>query len=158
MKKLILVPLKRNDRVEDLMPYVEEVARPGMKAVFMVPYPVDGFRWSHEEIGRKAIEEGKRLASYYDWDTNLQKARVRFSPAMEALSAKGIETAVDIYAGNMRSALQDYAVKGDVHLIVTRGTVGNWVERLLDAAASVFRSLKRPSFSPVMLIYPRTLA
>jgi hypothetical protein len=59
MKKLILVPLKRNDRAEDLMPYVEEVVRPGMKAVFMVPYPVDGFRWSHEEIGRKAIERRK---------------------------------------------------------------------------------------------------
>jgi hypothetical protein len=49
MKKLILVPLKRNDRAEDLMPYVEEIARPDMKAVFMVPYPVDGFRWSHGE-------------------------------------------------------------------------------------------------------------
>jgi hypothetical protein len=44
MKKLILVTLKRNDRAEDLLPFVEEVARSGMKAVFMVPYPVGGLR------------------------------------------------------------------------------------------------------------------
>ena len=158
MKKLILVPLKRNDRAEDLLPYVEEVARPGMKAVFMVPYPVDGFRWSHEEIGRKAIEEGKRLANYYTWDTNLRKASELIASVVEALSAKDIEVAVDLYAGSMRRAVRDYAVKGDVHLIVTRASVGNWLERLLDAVASAFRSLMRPSFAPVMLINPRTLA
>jgi hypothetical protein len=158
MKKLILVALKRNDRVEDLLPYVEEVVRPSMKAVFMVPYPVDGFRWSHEEIGRKAIEEAKRLANYYTWDTNLEKARERIAPVVKALSAKGIEVAVDLYAGSMRRALRDYELKGDVHLIVTCASVGNWIERLLDAAPSAFRSLIRPSFSPVMLINPRTLA
>ena len=157
MKKLILVPLKRNDRAEDLLPYVDEVARPGMKAVFMMPYPVDGFRWSHEEIGRKAIEEGKRLANYYTWDTNLRKARELIAPALKALSAKDIEVAVDLYAGSMRRAVRDYAVKGGVHLIVTRARVGNWIERLLDAAPSACRSLIRPSFSPVMLINPRTL-
>jgi hypothetical protein len=157
MKKLILVALKRHDRVEDLMPYVEEVVRPGMKAVFMVPYPVDGFRWSHEEIGRKAIEEGKRLASYYAWDSNLRRAEELIAPALKALPVKGIEVAVDLYAGSMRRALRDYEVKSDVHLIVTRASVGNWIERVVDAAPSALRSLIRPSFSPVLLINPRTL-
>jgi hypothetical protein len=156
MKKLILVPLKRNDRVEDFVPYVAEVARPGMKAIFMVPYPIDGFRWSRADCGRKAIEEGIRLASYYDWETNLHKARVRLAPVLAALSANGIEAAVEVYAGNMRTALRDYAVKGEVHLIVTRGTIVSWIERLLDTAISVFRTLKRPSVSPVMLVNPRT--
>ena len=85
MKKLILVPLKRNDRVEDWLPYVDEITRPGMKAVFMVPYPVVGFRWPHGE------------------------------------------------------------------------SVGNWVERLLDAALSALRPLIRPRFSSVLVINPRTL-
>jgi hypothetical protein len=65
--------------------------------------------------------------------------------------------AVDLYAGSMRRALRDYAVKGDVHLIVTRASVGNWMERIVDVAPSALRSLIRPSFSPVMLINPRTL-
>src|SRR6266542_3889569 len=109
MNKQILVPMKRNDRAEDLMPYVEEVARAGMKAVFMVPYPVDGFRWSREDCGRKAIEEGIRLADYYNWDTNLRKAKERIAPALKALSVKGIEVAVELYAGSMRRAIQEYA-------------------------------------------------
>ena len=85
MKKLILVPLKRYDQVEDFMPYITEVARPDTKAVFMVPYPVDGFRWSRADGGLKAIEEGMRLADYYNWDTNLTKAKTRLGPAMAAL-------------------------------------------------------------------------
>ena len=158
MNKIILVPMRRDDRVEDLLPYVEEVARSGMKAVFMVPYPVDGFRWTREDCGRRAIDEGIRLADYYNWDTNLQKTRARMTPAMEVLSAKGIETAVELYAGNMARAIREYAGKDDVHLIVTRASVGSWLERLLAAAASVAGSLVRPAISPVMLINPRTLS
>jgi hypothetical protein len=157
MKKLILVPLKRNDRAEELMPYVEEVARAGMKAVFMVPYPVDGYRWSREDCGRKAIEEGIRLADYYNWDTNLQKAGARLAPAMEVLSAKGIEAGVELYAGSMRRAIQEYAAKGDVHLIVSRAGIGQKIAGLLTGNSSLFDLFKRPSFDPVLLIHPSTV-
>jgi len=154
MNKKILVPMKRNDRAEDLIPYVEKVARPGMKVVFMVPYPVDGFRWSHEEFGRKAIQEARILASYYTWDTNLQKAKDRISPALKSLASKGIEVAVDLYAGSMRSAVRDYAAKGDVHLIVTRAGIGQRIVGFLNGSNSLFDLFKRPALSPVLLIHP----
>lgn len=154
MNRKILVPMKRQDRVEDFIPYIENVARPGMKVVFMVPYPVDALDWSTEEFGHKAIVEGKTLAGYYTWDANLKKAKDRISAALKILPAKGIEVGVDLYAGSTRSAVRDYAAKGDVHLIVTRAGIGDWIGRLLDATMSVF---KRPSFSPVLLINPRTL-
>jgi hypothetical protein len=41
MSKKILVPLRQNDRTEEMVPYVEKVARPGMKVVFLVHY-----RWT----------------------------------------------------------------------------------------------------------------
>jgi hypothetical protein len=155
MNKNILVPMKQNDRVEEFIPYIENVARAGMKVVFMVPYPVDGIAWPTEEFGHKAITEGKRLASYYTWDTALQKARDRISVALKALSPKGIEVAVDLYAGSMRSAVEDYTAKGGVHLILARSPMDNWIGRLLTGTMSAFRSLKRSSVSPVMLINPR---
>lgn len=158
MKKLILVPMKRDDRVGDLLPYVEEVVRPGMKVLFMAPYPVEGFRCSHEESGWKAIAEGIRLADYYKWDTNRRKVNELWAPAMEALNAKGIEAVIELYAGSMRRAVREYAARGDIHLIVTRASFGNWVERIFDAAIAVVRSLVRPSFAPVMLVNPRRLA
>lgn len=157
MNKKILVPMKRNDRVEDLFPYVENVARPGMKVVFVMPYPVDGLRWSTEEFGHKAIVEGKRLASYYTWDANLKKAKDRVSAASNGLPAKGIEVGVDLYAGTRRSVVRDHAAKGDVHLIVTRAGIGDWIARLFDGTSSIFKWFKRPSLSPVLLINPRTL-
>ena len=36
MSKKILVPLGQYDRSEELIPYIEKVARPGMKVVFLV--------------------------------------------------------------------------------------------------------------------------
>ena len=89
MKKLILVPLNRNDRAEDLMPYVEEVARAGMKAVFLVPYPVDGFRWSHEQCGRKAIEEGDTAGALLQLGHPLAKSRRADRPRSESLVCQG---------------------------------------------------------------------
>jgi nucleotide-binding universal stress UspA family protein len=119
---------------------------------------VDGFRWSHEEIGRKAIEEGIRLASYYNWDSNLRKARERIAPALKALSVKGIEVAVELYAGSMRRAIQEYAAKGDVHLIVSRAGIGQKIAGLLTGNSSLFDLFKRPSFNQVLLIHPTTVA
>ena len=157
MNKKILVPMKRNDRVEDFIPYLENVVGPDMTVVFMLPYPVDGHRCSTQELGHKAIVEGKRLASYYTWDTNLRKAQDRISAALKVLPAKGIEVGVGLYTGSLKNAVQGHMLSGDVHLIITRAGIGDWLGRLLDATMSAFRSFKRPSFSPVLLINPRTL-
>lgn len=152
MAKQVLVPMKRNHRVEDFIPYVEDVARPGMKVVFMVPYPVDGLRWSNEEFGRKAIAEGRRLASYYAWDTNVKKATERISPALEILPSKGIEVSVELYAGNLRGAIAGCTAKGDVHLIVTRAGIAQKIAALLNGSSSLFDLFQRPTRAPILLI------
>jgi hypothetical protein len=158
MNKQILVPMKRSDRAKDLVPYVEKVSRPGMKVIFMVPYPTDGFCWAREEFGRKGIEEAKRLANYYRWDTNLQKAKDRISPALKSLASKGIEVAVDLYAGSMRSAVRNYAAKDDVHLIVTSASIGQRIAGVYNGSNSLFDLFKRPVLSPVLLIHPASAA
>jgi hypothetical protein len=158
MNKQILVPMKRSDRAKDLVPYVEKVSRPGMKVIFMVPYPTDGFCWAREEFGRKAIEQAKRLADYYRWDTNVQKARDRIAPLLKSLTAKGIEVEVDLYAGSMRSAVKDYSAKGDVHLIVTSASIGQRIAGVFNGSNSLFDLFKRPVLSPVLLIHPASAA
>jgi transcriptional regulator with GAF, ATPase, and Fis domain len=37
----ILVPLHRHGRIEEVIPYIEKIARAGMRVVFRVPYPLD---------------------------------------------------------------------------------------------------------------------
>ena len=154
MNQHILVPMKRSDRAEELIPYVEKVSRPGMKVIFMVPYPTDGFRWAREEFGRKAIEQAKSLADYYRWDANVQKAKDRVAPLLQSLTAKGIEVAVDLYAGSMRNAVQVYAAKGDVHLIVTRASTIERIAGILSGSNSLLDLFKRSVLSPVLLIHP----
>jgi hypothetical protein len=157
MNKKILVPLGQYDRGEEMIPYIEKVARPGMKVVFLVRYPVDGFLWGKEEYGMRAALEAKKLVKHYSWEGNLEKAKQQVAPACEALRAKGVEAAVDVYAGSLKKAVRSHTLNGDVYLIMTRAGIGDWIARLFDGTNSVFKCFKRPSFSPVLLINPRTL-
>jgi hypothetical protein len=155
MNKKILVPLGRYDQIEDLIPYIENVARPGMKVVFLVRYPVDGFLWAKEEYGMRAALKAKELVNYYSWQGNLKSAQKQVAPACELLRAKGIEGAVDVYAGSLKKAVRSHMLNGDVHLIMARAGIGDWIAKLFDGTTSVFNWFKRPSFSPVLLINPR---
>ena len=157
MNKKILVPLGQYDRSEEMIPYIENVARPGMKVVFLMRYPVDGFIRAKEEYGMRAALEAKKSVNYYSWEGNLENAKKQVASACEALRAKGIEAAVDVYAGSLKKAVRSHTLNGDVHLIMTRAGIGDWIARLFDGTTSVFKWFKRPSFSPVMLINPRTL-
>jgi hypothetical protein len=157
MNKKILIPLGQYDRSEEMIPYIEKVARPGMKVVFLVRYPVDGFIWAKEEYGMKAALEAKELVNHYSWEGNLRRAERKVSSACEALCPKGVEVAVDVYAGSLKKAVRSHMLNGDVHLIMTRAGMGDWITRLFDGTNSVFKWFKRPSFSPVLLINPRTL-
>jgi len=157
MSKKILVSLGQYDRTEEMIPYIEKVARPGMQVVFLMRYPVDGIGLRKEEYGMRAALEAKNLVNYYSWEGNLEKAKQQVAPACEALRARGIEAAVDVYAGNLKKAVRSHMLDGDVHLIMTRAGIGGWVARLFNGTISIFNWFKRPSVSPVMLINPRTL-
>ena len=159
MKKQILVPLRRNDGIDEIIPYVERIAQPGMKVVFLLRYPVDGFIWSRprEESSREAVLAAEKLAKHYSWEENLQRAKSKVSPASEVLHRKGAEVGVDVYGGSLREAVRGYTAKGDVHLIVARAGIGHWITRLLNGTNSVLNLFRRPSSSPVLLIHPRTL-
>jgi hypothetical protein len=157
MNKEILVPLRQYDRSEEMIPYIENVARPGMKVVFLVRYPVNGIRWQREEYGMRGALKAKELVNYYSWEGNLENAQKQVAPACEALRAKGIEAAVDVYAGSLKKAVRNHMLNSGVHLIMTRAGIGDWIAKLFDGTTSVFKWFRRPSFSPVLMINPRTL-
>jgi hypothetical protein len=157
MKKNILVPLGQYDRSEDMVPYVESVARPGMKVVFLVRYPVDGIRWQKEAYGMRAALKAKQLARHYSWEENLARAKAQVAPACEALRVKGIESTVEVYAGNLRKAARAHAINGDVHLIMTRAGICQRIASFLSGSDSLL-DLLAPSKSPVLLTHPGTAA
>ncbi|MGH7846976.1 MAG: hypothetical protein ACREQW_17670 [Candidatus Binatia bacterium] len=156
MSKEILVAIKSQDRIEDIIPCLERVAQPGTKVTFLLRYPVDGYAWAKEEGGTVAAAlEAKRLAEYYSWQQNVQRAERKVSSAFEVLSRNGAEVAVDVYAGSLKKAISNHAMKGDVHSIITRAGIGHWITSFFNGTNCVLRLFKRPRFSPVLLIQPR---
>ena len=157
MTKKILVPLEQYNRTEEMIPYIEKVARPGMKVVFLMRYPVDGIRWQTEAFGIMAALEARELINHYSWEGNLERAKRKVAPACEVLRTKGVEADIDVYAGSLKKAIRSHTLNGDVHLIMTRTGIGDWIARLFDGTGSVCDWFSRPRFSPVLLINPRTL-
>ena len=164
MAKQILVPLKRDDRVEEIIPYVEKVAQPGMKVVFLLRYPGEDlgriFALCAKMEGRKPerLAATRQLTDIYSWEGNLERANRKVSSAVEVLRRKGTEAVVDVYTGSLRKAVRSYTVNGDVDLIVTPAGMGTRIARFLSGTISLMQAFKRPNFSPAVLIHPTTLS
>jgi hypothetical protein len=154
MDKKILVPLGQNDRTEEMIPYIAKVARPGMKVVFLMRYPLGGIKWPTKEPDTETASEVKELLDYYSWGGNLQRAERKVSSACAALRTKGVEVAVDVYAGSLKKAVRSHTVNGDVHLIMTRAGIGQRIAGFLNGSNSLFDLFRRPAVSPVLLIHP----
>lgn len=154
MRKKILVPLGQSDRIEEMIAYFDRVARPGIKVVFLMRYPVGGIRWPTKDPDRETGAEVKELLDHYSWEANVKRANAEVVPAVEALGTKGVEAAVEVYAGSLKKAIRGHALNGDVLLIMTRAGGGQWIAGLLDGSRSLFDLFKRTTVSPVLLIHP----
>lgn len=161
MTAQILVVLKRNEQVEEILPYVEKIAQPGMKVVFLSRYPVAGdFLWLRDhwitaESTSEAILAGRSVVEQYSWEVQRALAEQKVSAARKALRKKGIEVAIDIYAGSVSRLVRDYAVGEDVQLIMMGAGHGHPVARLLRRAAAFFGLFGEHSAAPVLLFSPR---
>jgi hypothetical protein len=154
MNKKILVPLFENDSTEEMIPYVDKVARPGMKVVFLMRYPVGGIKWPTKEPDTETASEVKELLDYYSWVANVKRAKAEIAPVVEALRRKGVDVTADVYAGSVKKAVRSHTRNGDVHLIMTRAGIGQRTAGFLNGTSSLFDLFKRPTVSPVLLIHP----
>ena len=158
MSKEILIAMKSQDRIDDMIPCLERVAPPGTKVTFLFRYPVDGFMRSNEaEVSSRSLEEAKRLTKYYSWEENQKRAEEKVATALGALQRKGVEVAVNLYAGSLRKAIKNHAPEGGVSLIMTRAGIGQWITGFLSGTISALQLFKHPSFSSVLLIHPRAM-
>lgn len=155
----ILVPLRRNDRIEQIVPYLEDVARPGMRVVFLIRYPVDGFRWllnyvAVMETGNQASFAARKVMEQQNLEEQKEAAKRRLSSACEALRKRGVEIAVEVHARPLRLVVGLYATNGDLHCIVIPAGNDHPIIDLLSGSVGFFRFLKRPGCSPVLVLQP----
>ncbi len=154
MAQQILVPLKRDDRVEEIIPYIEEIAKKGSMVVFLIPYPVNGFLWPPVEPRiRATLAARKILERYYTWEEQERLAENKVFLAREALHKRGVEVSTHLYTDRLRRVVESYTRNGDVHLIMMRAGIG-LMKRFLYGQIPIFSLFKRPSFTPVLVFHP----
>lgn len=157
MAGTILVPIRRSDRIEEIIPYIEAIAPPMARVVFLIPYPVELWLWLSDhwittESPREAMLAGRRLQEKYSWEMQRALAEQKIAAARQALQKKGVEVAVDVYTGSLGNLLAEYRASGDVRLIIMRARNGLRIIRYLQEKLSFLGLVKRPSFRPVLLL------
>jgi hypothetical protein len=170
MARQILVALKSEDRLSQMVPYIEKIAKPGMRVVLLVRFisqPASQPSWQDSRelecpedspYFEGELEKPRRTKQHI-WRTHSSTEEQRLSAehkvllALEALRKRGIEITVDIYIGSLRRRVKSYTSRGDVHLIMMRP---RW-ELMMDSfhkAFPVFGLSKQPTFSPILVLHP----
>src|SRR5215510_15718459 len=159
MAETILVPLKRHDRVEEVVPYIEKVTQPGTSVVFLIHHPVNSFKWLQAYCGVMGcgLERTvaiRRMVESYSVKMRTQLAQQKVFHICEALHKLGVKVAVEIYTGSLRKTLRRYVLGGDVDLIVMRPGIGHRIMNLLHGAVSVSSVFSRSFSSSMLLLHP----
>jgi hypothetical protein len=165
MATQILVALKSEDRLSQMIPYIEKIARPGMKVVFLIrfiPQPAsqssrhDWMEYPEqsrffEEESKKSRSPGASIRGTRSIEEQTLAAEHKVFLTLEALLRRGIEITVDIYTGSLRRAVKSYTRKGNVHFIMKRlGKVAAIVQ-FVRMTLPIFGWFKQRTFSPVLL-------
>jgi len=152
-----ILVLLRNERVEEMVSYLHKIAQPGMKVVFLIPYPVEPWLWLRDhwvetESSREALLAGRKIMERYSWERQQALAEQKILPAREALVNRGVEVSVDLFTGGLRNVLRDYKPDGEVQWIMVGEGNGIRVKALLQRARSLLGLGGRPRVSPVLVL------
>jgi hypothetical protein len=158
MAAKILVPLKRNDRVEEILPYIEKVAQPGASIVFLVHHPVNSFKWlkAYCGIAQCGLEKTltvRRMIESYSLKTRRQLAQRRVFRTCEALHDMDLNITVDVYTGSLRKTLKSYADIGDAQLLVMQPGFGQRIMSALHGTVFVSSVFSRSFSSSALLLH-----
>ena len=151
MAQKILVALKRGDRIEEIVPYLEEVTKPGMSVVFLIHRPMNRFKWLQAycgimECGLEKTLAIRRMVESYSVQMHRQLAQQKVFHTCEALQRLGVKIAVDVYAGSLRKTLRSHVLNGDSQLIVMQPAIGHRVMSFLQGTVSIFSVFKPALF------------
>ena len=154
----ILVALSSRDRIEELIPYIEEIATAGMRVVFLIRFPAHPWTWLRDhwvttESSREATLVGRKIMERYSWDLQRALAEERVAPWHPVLQNIGVEVSVDLFTGSFASAVASYS--GGEFSLILRPQNGFAVTRFLHSTIGFAGLLKSLSFRPVFSLRSR---
>jgi hypothetical protein len=161
MAEKILVPLKRHDRVEEVIPHIERVIRPGVSVVFLLHHPVNGLKWLQAYCGimQCGLDNAlmlRKMVESYSVKTRRQLAQQKVFQTCQALHRLGVKAAVEVYSGNLTKNLKSYLSERDADVILMRSGMGQGIRRFLRWTLSVCGLFRPRASQSVLHLYPRT--
>lgn len=166
MARQILVALKSEDRLGQMIPYIEEIAQPGMKVVFLIGFHPGAASKAprYDSLALNCLEDVQFAADLEkpgspnenvsgSMEEPSLSTEHKVFLALEALHKRGVEIAVDVYAGSLKRVVKNYINKGNVHFIMKRVGKGSAIMQFVRRAFPFFGSFNRRTFSPVILLH-----
>jgi hypothetical protein len=119
----ILVPFNSDLRVKDIIAVIEEAAKPEMRVVFLVRYPVDPWVWFRDhwvttESSRDAMLAGRKVIEKYSWEGQTALAEEMVAPWRYVLQKMGVKASVTVYTGSLSSVVETYCREDDTSLVM----------------------------------------
>lgn len=157
MENQILVPLRTPHQIQQVLPYVDEIARPGTRVLFLVPSELKPIHVLTEQLLliqtgiNYSLSPGNDQHAIAQQRASLAKAKV-FS-ACEPLAKKGIEIDMTIYKGSLRRTLREHLRRESVQLVIMSPVRRNWALSLLHVMRPLSRFFALPSCPPVLVLH-----
>lgn len=146
----ILVAVRRSDRLEHVLPYLETIAQPHTKVVFLVHYAAGLERYLDTRFSATGGEnEPKR-----EW-RRLPEEEISLNRTGPFRLGAQIETY--LYAGGFRKAVSEYIRKEDVQVIVVPSETSGWLRRFWGKLCFVQQPFNLLTLPPVVLYFTRFL-
>jgi len=168
MAPQILVALKSEDRLSQMIPYIDEIAQAGMKVIFLIGFRpqaaskaprYNSLALRHLEDARfagdleKPMSAGENISGTQSMEEQKLSAEHKVFLTLEALHKRGVEIAVDVYAGSLKRVVKNYTRKGNVHFIMKRVGKVPAMMQFVRRAFPIFDSFNQRTFSPVLLVH-----
>lgn len=120
----ILIPFNSHRRIKETLSVVEETAKPGMRVVFLVRYPVGPWAWFRDhwittESSRHAILAGRKVIERYSWEGQRALAEEMVAPWRYALQKIGVKATVEVYAGTLSRAVEYHSRGAEISLVMS---------------------------------------
>ena len=123
MEGQILVPFNSHLRVRDVISVIEKVAKPGMRIVFLIRYPVNFSAWFRDhwvttESSRDAMLAGRKIMDRYSLDGQRALAEEILVPWRHALQKMEVKASVDVYTGSLSRVVENYRRRDGISLVM----------------------------------------
>lgn len=151
MGKKIFIPLNRYDEIHGMLPYIEEIAKPGMTIVFLIHCPEDGSVWLNHQITlmETGIKSFGTLRSAIGQQLKRKTIEANIRAASESLGQMNIEIIVSFCEKqSIARAVSEHTANGQDCLVLMPAPVpkllGKLLERLRIRRGTPLQVLPRP--------------